>query len=238
MEMARRGDRDRRPGAPLPTLAAFGLSSLRQAAVERLAHVRPDVTIEPEPEAPREATAVAGLYGPARGKAFIGDAATAERFAGDGAARNLLHLAMPGVLNDSSPMTSQIAFSPVKGDDKDDALVETWELMGVNLQADAVLFSRLQGEPGQTRAGDAAVGLAWALFAAGTPTTVLSSWVVDAPSTTTLALGFHRRMGAAAAPPGPARSAAEALRRATVALLANPKTRHPYYWASFAVIGR
>jgi CHAT domain-containing protein len=32
--------------------------------------------------------------------------------------------------------------------------------------------------------------------------------------------------------------AAEALRRAALALLAVPATRHPYYWAGFSVFGR
>ena len=238
VEMTRRGERGLRQAATPPTLAAFGLAAIGKAAAERLGQVRPDVKIEAAPEAPREAAAVADLYGPGRGKAFVGDAATRERFESDGASRDMLHVAAPGVLNDSSPMTSLVALAPAKGDDKDDALVGTWELMSVDLTADAVFFSRLQGEAGQTRAGHAAVGLAWALLVAGTPTTVLSSWVVDAPSTTSLALGFHRRMGAGATPAGATRSAADALRRATLALLASPKTRPPYYWAGFAVIGR
>ncbi|MBE3072398.1 MAG: tetratricopeptide repeat protein, partial [Acidobacteria bacterium] len=69
IEMARGGDRERGAPGALPTLAAFGVSSLRPASVARLAHVRPDVKIDPQPEAPREATAVAALYGATRGKA-------------------------------------------------------------------------------------------------------------------------------------------------------------------------
>ena len=238
VEMTRRGERGPRQAARPPTLAAFGLAAIGKAATERLGQVRPDMKIEAAPEAPREAAAVAVLYGPSRGKAFVGDAATRERLESDAASRDMLHVAAPGVLNDSSPMTTLLAFAPAKGDDKDDALMETWELMGVDLRASVAFLSRLQGEAGQARAGTAAVGLAWALLVAGTPTTVLSSWVVDAPSTTSLVLGFHRRMGAGATPAGAGRSAADALRRATLALMASPKTRHPYYWAGFAVFGR
>jgi CHAT domain-containing protein len=97
----------------------------------------------------------------------------------------------------------------------------------------------LQSEQGQARAGNAAAALAWAAFVAGAPTTVISSWVVDAPSTTALALAFHRRLGAGAAAPGASRlPAAEALRRAALGLTAVPATRHPYYWAAFSAFGR
>jgi CHAT domain-containing protein len=238
IEMTRRADDRQRQAATRPTAAAFGLPAIAKVSADRLGHVRPDVAIEPQPEAVREAAAVAGLYGPARGKAFIGDAATRQRFDSDAVSRGILHMAVPGALNDSSPMTSLLVLAPAKGDAQDDGLIETWQLMGAELNADCVFFSRLRGEAGQARAGEAAAGLAWALLVAGAPATVLSSWVVDAPSTTSLALGFHRRMGAQAAPAGASRSAADALRRATLTLLASPQTRPPYYWAGFSVIGR
>jgi CHAT domain-containing protein len=238
VEMSQQGRGPARPVAAAPTAVAFGLAAPGNAALERLAHLRPDVKVEAQPEAPKEAAAVARLYGPARGKAFVGDAATTARFALEAPNPDVLHVAAPGVLNDSSPLASEIAFAPGAPGDKSDALVETAQVMGLDLRADVAFFSRLQGEPGQGRAGEAAVGLAWAMFAAGTPTTVLSSWVVDAPSTTSLALAFHRRIGAAGPPSTGPISPAEALRRATLGLLAAPATRHPYFWAGFTVIGR
>jgi CHAT domain-containing protein len=111
-------------------------------------------------------------------------------------------------------------------------------LMDLQLKAEVVFFSRLQGEPGQSRAGDASVGVAWAIFVAGAPATVLSSWVVDAPSTASLALAFHRRASGAGPASGSRLPPAESLRRAALVLLAAPATRHPYYWAGFFLIGR
>lgn len=238
VEMVRRGERRVPAGARVPTMTAFGVASPGAAAQERLSRVRPDVRTEAGPEAPREAAAVVSAYGPARGRAYAGETATWSRLRSDGPQRSLLHLAVPIVLNDSSPMSSQIVFAPARGDAADIGLVETWQLMSLDLNADVAVLSRGQGEPGQSRAGDGAGALAWALLAAGTPTTVLSSWVVDAPSTTSLLVRFHGRLAAAGAQGFSAGLAADALRRATLALLADPMLRHPYYWAGFSVFGK
>jgi len=41
------------------------------------------------------------------------------------------------------------------------------------------------------------LGMSWALFIAGSPTTVASQWKVESDSTSELMLGFHRRLKAA-----------------------------------------
>ena len=38
------------------------------------------------------------------------------------------------------------------------------------------------------------IGLTWALFVAGSPTTVVSQWKVESASTTALMLEFHRNL--------------------------------------------
>jgi CHAT domain-containing protein/tetratricopeptide (TPR) repeat protein len=227
------------PAASAPSAATFGLASRGEAASQRLIHLRPDVKIDAAPEAPKEAAAVARLYGADRARAFVGDAATRANLVSEAATRDVVHVATPGALNDSSPLTSQIVLTPAAGNGPDDGLLETGELLDLDLKADVVFFSRLQGEPGQARAGEAAVALAWAAFVAGTPTTVISSWRVDAPSTMAFALTFHRNLGASVSAARSSRMPpAEALRRAALALLAAPATRHPYYWAGFSAFGR
>jgi len=88
----------------------------------------------------------------------------------------------------------------------------------------------------QTNAGAGAVALSWAWFVAGAPTSVLSSWVVDAPSTTLLMQGFHQYGRPVAGGAQPPARPSDALRLATLPLLQG-KTRHPYYWAGFSVMG-
>jgi CHAT domain-containing protein len=74
------------------------------------------------------------------------------------------------------------------------------------------------------------IGLAWALFVAGTPSTVASQWKVDAASTNTLLLEFHRNLRAR-------NSKARALQQATLKTLQDRRYRHPFYWAPFVLIG-
>jgi CHAT domain-containing protein len=73
------------------------------------------------------------------------------------------------------------------------------------------------------------VGLSWAFLAAGVPTTVVSQWKVASASTAELMIDFHRRLRDGRKPP-------EALRAAMLELRRDPRWRHPFYWAPFAVI--
>ena len=44
------------------------------------------------------------------------------------------------------------------------------------------------------RSGEGMIGLTWALFVAGVPTTVVSQWSVDDASTATLMADYYRRL--------------------------------------------
>ena len=59
---------------------------------------------------------------------------------------------------------------------------------------------------------------------------MVSLWNVDATSTADLMLAFHRAAQGGQEYP-------EALRAAELALLRDPKTRHPFYWGPFVLIG-
>lgn len=84
----------------------------------------------------------------------------------------------------------------------------------------------------QTAKGDrrSALGLAGVATQAGARSTVASLWLVDADSTASLMTQFYNRLKQGD-------SKAEALRQAELALLAQPETRHPYYWAAFLLAG-
>jgi CHAT domain-containing protein len=78
------------------------------------------------------------------------------------------------------------------------------------------------------------IGLTWALFIAGVPSTVVSQWKVESNSTRELMLGFHRSLRAMSRNPAPK---AEALRQAALKVMKNPETSHPFYWAGFVLVG-
>jgi CHAT domain-containing protein len=48
-------------------------------------------------------------------------------------------------------------------------------------------------------------------------------------------IDFHRNLQSEKGPSQA--SAAEALRRAAIKLMADPKYRHPFYWSGFVVVG-
>jgi CHAT domain-containing protein len=48
-------------------------------------------------------------------------------------------------------------------------------------------------------------------------------------------IDFHRNLQSAKGPSQP--RAAEALRRAAIKLMADPKYRHPFFWSGFVVVG-
>jgi CHAT domain-containing protein len=85
----------------------------------------------------------------------------------------------------------------------------------------------------QTAAGDerAALGIAGVAIGAGARSAVATLWAVSDASTALLVERFYRELVSAK------RNRAEALRAAQLALLAEPATAHPFYWAPFVLIG-
>jgi CHAT domain-containing protein/predicted negative regulator of RcsB-dependent stress response len=222
--------------SPALRLLTLALAETGKDAVDRLALVRPDLKVQPLPEAEREARALSLLFVPTRTRAYVGREATVDRLAADAPRAAVIHVGVRGLLNDASPLHSLVALSPAPNRPGDDGIIEAADAMGWKTAARTVVFSRLYADSGLTQVGGGAVGLAWACFVGGAPTTVMSEWVVDAPSTTLLVQAFHRGLrGSGAAGQQPPRPS-EALRLATLPLLQG-KTRDPFYWAGFIVIG-
>src|SRR5262249_44773243 len=109
-------------------------------------------------------------------------------------------------------------------------VLEAWELMNLKLNADLVVLSACDTARGRISRGEGVVGLAWAVFVAGCPSTVVSQWKVDADATTALMIAFHKNLKAGI-------GKAEALRRAQVSLIRSPQHGHPFYWGAFVIVG-
>jgi len=73
--------------------------------------------------------------------------------------------------------------------------------------------------------------LAGAFWRLGTPQIVATRWSVDSAVTAELMRHFYQRLATRG-------SVEESLRAARAAVRQNPATKHPYYWAAFAVFGR
>lgn len=186
----------------------------------------------PLPSSETEVNQLAKLYGTAQSKIYVGAEAREDRLKAEAGQASVLHLATHGILNNASPLYSQIVLAQPDEKSHEDGLLEAWEVMKLDLQAQVVILSACETGRGRIGAGEGVIGLTWAFFVAGAPATVVSQWKVDAESTSELMQEFHRhlqaRQGAVKA---------EALRAAALKLLENPKYRHPFFWASFSLIG-
>lgn len=180
------------------------------------------------PEASRLVRALGRLYGAGRSRVYTGAEAGEGRFKAEAGRYRLLQVATHGVLDDASPMYSYLALAPEGAGE--DGRLEAWEVLGMDLRADLVVLSACETARGRVGAGEGMIGMSWALFVAGVPTTVASQWKVDSAGTTELMLDFHRRLSARA-------PKAEALRRASLAMLRTKEYRHPFYWAGFVLVG-
>jgi CHAT domain-containing protein len=109
--------------------------------------------------------------------------------------------------------------------------------MQMDLNADLAVLSACETGRGRISAGEGVIGLTWAFFVAGTPTTVVSQWKVESVSTAALMLTFHRTLKAREQRGDSVFATAKALRRADVQMLHSRQHAHPFYWAGFVVVG-
>ena len=223
-------------GAAPATLLALGNPLLGEETVNRAAPALRDGKLDPLPEAEQEVKALRQLYGMSRSKVYVGAEAREDRVKREAGQASILHLATHGTLNNASPMYSHLALAGGAAGGED-GLLEAWELMRLDLHADLAVLSACETARGHVGAGEGVIGLSWAMFIAGVPTTVVSQWKVESAGTRDLMVNFHRSLlaGGGAAQQRPTK--AEALRQAALKVMKNPSTSHPFYWAGFVLVG-
>lgn len=125
---------------------------------------------------------------------------------------------------------------PREGSLEDDGYLSASEIAKLKLNADWVLLSACNtaaadGTPG----AEGLSGLAKAFFYAGSRSLLVSHWPVASEATVPLTTAMLKEYAA-----HPARSKAEAHRKAMLALIATPdrpEYAHPLFWAPFVVVG-
>jgi CHAT domain-containing protein len=226
----RRRDSD----AASANLLALGNPAIGQETIGHATLTLRGGKLDPLPEAEQEVKALGQLYSAERSKVYIGAEASEDRVKAEAGQARILHFATHGTLNNASPMYSYLALA--QGGKNEDGLLEAWELMQMDLHADLAVLSACETARGHYGAGEGMIGLTWALFVAGVPSTVVSQWKVESASTRDLMLNFHRQLRAPAAAKAKV-TMAEALRQAALNVMKNPETSHPFYWAGFVLVG-
>jgi CHAT domain-containing protein len=106
------------------------------------------------------------------------------------------------------------------------------EISALRLNADLVVLSACNtaSQGGKHFGGGALEGLADSFFDAGARAVLASHWSVPSDETATLMIKLFRSAKGRA-------TYAQALRQAQLAMLADPKTAHPYFWGAFTLLG-
>ena len=222
--------RRRQAGRADAALLALGNPDLGAGARRGPPSALMSSSLEPLPETETQVREIARLYEPGTAVVKVGAAARESWLKAEAPRYRILHLATHGVLDDASPLYSELVLAAPAPGDHDDGLLEAREILDLDLGADLTVLSACETGRGGARAGEGLIGMTWAFFVAGCPTSVASQWKVEAASTTRLMVAFHRELRGGHAP-------AEALRLAALAQLRRRDRRHPFYWAGFVAMG-
>lgn len=203
------------------------------APVPLLAVGRPEfASLGDLPATEKEARGIAGQA--KGGRLLIGKEATEGRLRSELGKARYVHLATHGFLNEAAPLYSALALTPSEGSD---GLLEARELMELDLKAEMVVLSACETGLGKQVRGEGVLGLTWALFVAGTPSSVVTHWQVEDASTGALMQAFYRGLLQPPVKGAAPLSKAQALRTAQLQLLKSKRQGHPYYWAPFVLVG-
>jgi CHAT domain-containing protein len=121
---------------------------------------------------------------------------------------------------------------PAKATKGDDGLLTASEIVGLHLNADWILLSACNTAGPEGLSGEALSGLTRAFFYAGARSVMATHWPVETMATvqlTTLTFENYAKQ--------PKRGKASALHEAQLALMNDPKTAHPIFWAPFVLVG-
>jgi CHAT domain-containing protein len=186
----------------------------------------------PLPGTAGELSALRAVAAPRPCTVLSGAAATRERvLALPSLGRaGLIHIATHGLADPAAPERSGLWFS-APSDSEAPGFVSLGDLFGLRLSAGLVTLSACETGLGRIERGEGVIGLSRAFLAAGAHSVVVSLWSVNDRSTATLMRRFYTPLLARGAP------CASALAEAKRALLADPATRSPFYWAPFVLIG-
>ena len=204
-----------------PSASVLKFCREKAAQGEGLPYRRPLFVGVPDERATRvtqEAKTLASLFPDAR--TLIGEEATAAKVRELAPDSGLLHFAAHGLFRPEAPLLSAVR------------LADTWlaaqDVYDLELRASLVTLSACESGLGRVAGGDDLIGLVRGFLYAGTPSLLVSLWMVDDESITKLMAEFYKALLAG-------QPKAQALRQAQMTLI--KENDHPYIWAPLALVG-
>lgn len=154
-------------------------------------------------------------------KTFTGEEATFTNYTKHAEDFDILHLACHGQFRPDNPLFSSLQLA--------DGFVTVRDICSQNLNAELVTLSACETGLNKIYAGDEILGLARGFLVAGVRSIVLSLWTVNDKATRDLMQYFYTELQRG-------KDVSASLQKAQKKCIGN--NLHPYYWASFGIIGR
>ena len=187
--------------------------------------INPDVA-DPLPCALREVHALSQQFPGAT--LFFKEQANKTNFQGSAPNARLLHVAAHAVADTLDPLHSKVLLADENGQPN---YLEAKDVMGMDLKGTALIaLSACESGLGRVEDGDEVLGFTRSFLSAGTSTLLASLWPVSDAATETLMTTLYDDLAKG-------EQVQDAMRDAQRAVLANPETAHPFFWAPFNLIG-
>ncbi len=177
------------------------------------------------PAAEREVEQLRAIFPEA--EIYVRSAATKQQLMRRGPESEVIHVAAHASLDEVDPLYSMIRLAASDGKPGD---VEAHEVYELDLsRARLVVLSACKTGLGRVSRADEFWGFTRSFLAAGSRAVVVSLWAVEDETTARLMARFYGTLHE--------EGTRAALRRAQLALLADPQTRDPFFWAAFNAVG-
>ncbi len=189
------------------------------------------LNLEALPRTRDEVRDIAALFPAGQSTVLLGKESTEEAVNREPLSRyRRLHFAAHSLVNEAAPLRSAVILTPGSSA-QDDGMLEVSEIARLKLDSDLVVVSACQTGRGQLLSGEGIVGISRAFLEAGSRAVVVSLWNVNDMATSRLMKDFYRQLTSG-------KSNAAALREAKLQMLKGKYTVHPYYWATFVMVGK
>ncbi|GGD71830.1 hypothetical protein GCM10010985_27920 [Caballeronia grimmiae] len=216
--------------APSASIAVQLVRRPQRIASDLVAFGNPRIAPEFDlPGAEAEVRAISPLF--AKREAFLQGDVTRKTFSDNAPAGRIVHVATHAQADTIDPLHSRVLLAPATqpADGPDPMLAQDI----YNLKFDSVALvtlSACETALGRIERGDEIMGFTRAFFYAGASALLVSMWPVADESTALTMRTFYGSLTKGA-------EAIDAMRDAQLAVLANSKFAHPFYWAPFDLMG-
>ncbi len=180
------------------------------------------------PGAEQESNAITEVF---NGEQYTGKNISKQQFQSALTQFDIVHLAMHTHIDEQNPIFSKLVLSTAF-DSIGNGLLNVYELYEMNLSSRLAILSACRSGDGNLVRGEGLLSIARGLHYAGCPSLVAAQWRVDDFSGAEIVIAFAKNIRKG-------KALNESLQNAQITFIANsdPLRSHPYFWASYQLIG-